>query len=311
MHKQLFNQAKIVLDISPATPLLIKSGMESADPSLPDMNFVRTARPDRGDVVYIPGSSLKGVLRSYSEKILRSLEKPCCNPMSKEPWSKNANGDKRFYGSCGMNSETPKNTDEEKAGEKIYKNYTCLACAIFGSTNMAARVRCTDGYPNGEIKTEKRTGVAIDRILGSAVPGALFDLEVVTTGKFRCEIFMVNFQLWQMGLIGLAIRDIDEGYVQLGFAKSRGLGRVGAKIKTIEIGYMKKPADGELWGVGKNDVLREDYGFLPDDYILTDIGPAGNGFRSTYKWENDSLFEAIVNENAPCWRAFLEQGGRS
>lgn len=295
MHRQLFNQVKIIIHISPITPLLIKSGMESADPSLPDMNFVRTYNPQYGETVYIPGSSFKGVLRSYSEKILRTLEKPCCNPSSNSSCSK----DKR------SSEKTEKGT-----GAQLYKD-SCFACKMYGSTNIASRVQCTDGYPKeGKYKTEKRTGVAIDRVLGSAMGGALFDLEVVTNGVFICEIFLHNFQLWQLGLIGLTLRDLDDGYLQLGFAKSRGLGRVSAKVKEIEMSYIGKPGfNGKLWGVGMNETLRKEYGFLEDDYVATDKTPVFVGFRTIFKWHDDnSLFEAIVNQDSPCWQAFLNFG---
>lgn len=301
MHKQMYNQSKIIVTISPITPLLIKSGMESADPSLPDMSFVRTCRPDHGDTVYIPGSSFKGVLRSYSEKILRSLGMPCCNPMSNETWN-----EKNPDGSCNQR-KAPENT-EKNAGAKIYKHHSCHACRIYGSTHMSSRVRLTDGFPTGECKTEKRSGVAIDRVLGSVAVGP-FDYETVVSGEFKCEIFLNNFQLWQIGLIGLTLRDLDEGYVQMGFAKSRGLGRVAAKLHSIEISYLKKlSVSGRIWGVGMDDGLRGEYGFLEDDFVTMDIEPKRNGFRTTYQWKDASLFESIVAEDSPCWQAFLRQG---
>ncbi|MGA2402979.1 MAG: CRISPR-associated RAMP protein Csx7 [Syntrophobacteraceae bacterium] len=304
MHKRLFNQARITVDVTPITPLLIKSGMENADPALPDMSFVRTHNPQHGEVVYIPGSSLKGVLRSYTEKILRSLDIPCCDPlMTNKQW------DGKFVGSCGRkNDKEPENT-ESGAGSILYSLYSCYACKMYGSTKIASRVLFTDGHAQAEYKTEKRTGVAIDRVTASALKGGLFDYEVVTSGTFRCDIFLSNFQLWQFGLVGVALRDLDEGYVQLGFAKSRGLGRVSAKVLSIEITYTKKPAvEGQLWGVGMDDSLRREYRFLENDFVDIDMSPETHGLRTKYSWKDDSPFASIVSEKSPCWKVFLNQG---
>ena len=318
MHKQLINQSKIMVDISPVTPLLIKSGIESADPSLPDMNFVRTHHPEYGEIVYIPGSSFKGILRSYTEKILRTLEIPCCNPAS------SAKFDGMSKGGCGNGrtdrdeEKMPKNT-ELNAGARIYRDWSCFACKIYGSTSLSSRLKCVDGYPtDGDFRTEKRTGVAIDRVLGSAVGGALFDQEVVTSGIFRCEIFLSNFQLWQLGLVGLVLRDLDEGYVQMGFAKSRGLGRVKADIHSVEITCTKRPPagfEGLLYGVGVFNDLADLYGFLKKDAVPTQKQPV-RGFRTVYCWDGNeakNIFEGIIGKDTETevWKAFLDEGAES
>ncbi|OYT68262.1 MAG: hypothetical protein CFK48_12135, partial [Armatimonadetes bacterium CP1_7O] len=79
MHGRLYNQLELEIAIIPQTPLLIKSGQKaSIDPALPDMQFVRTRRrlPDGevDEVVYIPGSSLRGVVRAHAERLLRTLD---------------------------------------------------------------------------------------------------------------------------------------------------------------------------------------------------------------------------------------------
>ena len=69
MHKCLFNEAIIKLTIEPVGPILIKAGDSGSDPTKPDMSFVRTMRNGES-TVYLPGSSLKGFLRSHCEKLL-------------------------------------------------------------------------------------------------------------------------------------------------------------------------------------------------------------------------------------------------
>jgi CRISPR-associated protein Csm3 len=53
MHKRRWNALKLELVIEPRAPLLIKSGAASPNPSLPDMQFVRTMTP-HGETVFIP-----------------------------------------------------------------------------------------------------------------------------------------------------------------------------------------------------------------------------------------------------------------
>src|SRR3990172_9552844 len=90
MHKKMVNELRLSFSIAPRGPLLIKSGKESgADPTLLDMNFVRLHHAGLGrETVYLPGSSLKGTLRSYCEKIARTVGEGTnrqlpfsCNPL--------------------------------------------------------------------------------------------------------------------------------------------------------------------------------------------------------------------------------------
>jgi CRISPR/Cas system CSM-associated protein Csm3 (group 7 of RAMP superfamily) len=101
MLKKIINSARIEMEIIPIDPLLIKSGQASV--SGVDMAFVRTYRSSEKDEPFIPGSSLKGVIRSYAEKICRSLKDspvPVCLPYL-DPKDKAEKGEERQY-SCGL-----------------------------------------------------------------------------------------------------------------------------------------------------------------------------------------------------------------
>ena len=218
MHKRMVNQAKIKITISPVGPLLIKASDQGADPTKPDMEFVETYYAgDRS--VYLPGSSLKGAIRAHCERIVRTVggKVSACYPEKRDSRCRNL---------------------EEENSATLYKR-TCTICKIFGSTNISARANITDAYPvdPSEIKLEERNGVAIDRIFGSAVPGALFNFQVLTAGTFTTTINLKNFTTVQLALIALAIRDFDEQRIGIGFAKSRGLGQVNMKVNKVEIRY--------------------------------------------------------------------------
>ena len=70
MLKRLYNEARFTRSMLTTGPVLVRSGF----PTLPgpDMTPVLTKRGDEWQV-YLPGSSLKGVIRSHLEKICRTL----------------------------------------------------------------------------------------------------------------------------------------------------------------------------------------------------------------------------------------------
>jgi CRISPR-associated RAMP protein (TIGR02581 family) len=223
MHKKLLNEALFSLTILVEGPLLIKSGTEGWDPTTPDMEFVRTRHAQLGETVFFPGSSLKGTLRSYSEKIARTLNVNCCDPFDKEH-------------SCG-NRKTMKQLTENHDSAGIYRE-SCVACKLYGSTSLAGRAAFTDAYPKERIdiakQLTKRTAVAIDRVLGSVAFGP-FDFEALMSGEFHTVIRLRNFELWQLGLLGLAIRDFCQGRVRVGYGKSRGFGSVIGRLEKLEM----------------------------------------------------------------------------
>jgi CRISPR-associated RAMP protein (TIGR02581 family) len=297
MLKKLLNQATIELTIEAQGPLLIKSGIEGgADPSVPDMQFVRT----RGSV-YIPGSSLKGLFRSYAEKIARTVGARCCNPF-----------DDTF---CGKKA----NDAKVSTGTAIYSNgnYACRICQLFGSTAMASRIKFNDAYPlNGQNpQTETRTGVAIDRVLGSVAHGP-FDFEVVTKAKFTTTIHLRNFELWQLGLLALVLRDLEEGLIPIGFGKSRGLGEMKATVDNFSVRYVGQ-SDTSLpnptqtvYGVGAlAGAEREAYGLQENDTItLENAGTEDEeellGVRVTFGTEaQKEIFRKCVNER---WKGVVQ-----
>lgn len=257
MHKRRLNELTLDILIEPAGPLLIKSGHEAgADPTLPSMSFVRTRHPMTGErTIYLPGSSLKGVIRSHTERIIRTVygEDPnmCCDPLGRQ--------------SCGRRHHGVADTAEQ------YKRL-CLACRIFGATVNAGHFLTADAYPAAPIDTlPVRNNVAIDRLSGGVAVGP-FDMEVAVEGHFVTRLTLINFELWQVGVLALALRDLATGRVQLGYAKSRGLGKVNVHFGRLEFGYPGRfEADGlvdTLYGVGAlaPDMIAG-YGYVPDDTL--------------------------------------------
>lgn len=260
MHGRFYNEATLELTLRPQTPLLIKSGEATGlDPSLPDMQFVRTRRPtgtgDAEEIIYIPGSSLRGVLRSHAERLVRSVDpQQACNPNRRSSEEGKLQGTETRL-ACLL-----------AGAERLNKRsllelwiLSCFTCRLFGNMGIAARVKAGDLYPNGTLLTEVRQGVAIDRVTGAVAHGP-FQMETVTDGEF-CGILTVrNFTLGQLGLLAAALLDLGDGLVPLGHGKSRGLGRVSLSIQQITFRFLKNP-EGKVNGIGAlaDEKTRGDY----------------------------------------------------
>lgn len=223
MHKRFVNHCTINLTLIPGGPILIKSGKEGADPTKPDMEFVETYHAE-GRSIYLPGSSLKGAIRAHAERIVRTVGRDSNPNNSDVLWANDPLNDKYSY-------------LKDLPAPEIYKK-SSFTDRMFGNTSIASRVRIEDAYPDKSqpLKVEERNGVAIDRVFGSVAVGP-FNYQVCTAGAFCTKIHLKNFSLAQLGLIGLVLRDLNDGWFGLGFAKSRGLGTVEVKLNSAVVQY--------------------------------------------------------------------------
>lgn len=223
MLKYTVNRCKISLTIQTDGPLLIKSGIPNLDST--DMTPVKTWRNGEQEV-FIPGSSLKGLIRSQVERAVNSInENTACNLID----------DNSFCGKRLENRFSRSELDTETA--QIYAA-SCPACRLFGSTVYAARISVKDAYldEGSSSNTEYRNGVSIDRFTGGAARGRLFDMDVVPAGTtFTTELVLRNFEIWQLGAIAVFLQDLQDGLIRIGSAKSRGLGAVSGTITNFTL----------------------------------------------------------------------------
>lgn len=263
MLKRLINSVSIDLTISPVDPLLIKSGQATVGGV--DMSFVRTRRAEGQDDPYLPGSSLKGIIRSYSEKICRSI-KPDSTPVCLPYVRPGQEGDgEHGQASCGLRFEEYKKRN--KLSTRDAYHFSCPVCRLFGSHVFTGRYQSADAYlvPDSNPVFEIRDGVAIDRLTGGVASGP-FDFEVLVRGEFSTTIEIQNFERWQLGLVALVLRDMEQELVRIGSGTSRGLGRVKAEITSFSVSYFGSGNGGTLAGLGSlcSDQERADYGFFTE-----------------------------------------------
>lgn len=211
--------------IKAKTGLRIGAG-KSADADLSDLPVLR----DAGGYPYLPGSSIKGVVRSTIEGILRGLPGPrhsilwSCDPLQEL----NDNGKEH---ACGAH----KPECRPDAVRDIPKS--CAACRLFGTRVLSSHVRFADALQQREQHdrppVQRRDGVAIDRDLLVMHGRLKYDYDVVSTGTiFGLEIFADNLEYWELGLLMLGLDQLADGFVALGGFGSRGLGRVTLDLRT-------------------------------------------------------------------------------
>lgn len=240
MFRKSYNRAVLRVRIDTVTPLRIGAGDVGIDPSGADLTCVRTRHATHGTTVYIPGSSLKGVVRAAAEagirgqKLTGDVLGACDDPLD--------HADK----SCGARYQN----DSRTPTYAIHKDH-CLTCRLFGSQAIKGRASLRDLFPwsdsarpgdrlapggsnqSSANRLELRHGVSIDRILGSVKNGP-FDQELVPAGvSFFGDIALENYQVWQLGLLAEAFDQLNQGIAQLGSSKSRGLGVVTVTVEQI------------------------------------------------------------------------------
>ncbi len=316
MHKRFVNQCTIDLTLVPCGPILIKSGREGADPTKPDMEFVETYHAG-GRSIYLPGSSLKGAIRAHAERIVRTV--------GGERHPNNANS---VWASNPLNLDELKYLDNLSDSRDIYR-LSSFTDQMFGNTSIASRVRIEDAYPldSKQLKIEERNGVAIDRVFGSVAVGP-FNYQVCTSGEFHTKIHLKNFSLAQIGLIGLVLRDLDEGWFGLGFAKSRGLGMVEVQLNSAVVQYpgcildnqqicslgrQQQWSDTSLLGAGVflDEEERKRYGFPADDMQETPIRAESMalGFGVQLQWQGKEQVQDLFTRAVRAWSELLRTPG--
>ena len=208
LFDRLRSRYRLQGQIVAVTGLRIGAG-KSLDAAATDQPILRNA----DDTPFLPGSSLKGALRSALESILRGLEHPrlrACDPFE-DPCIPRPEGD----------APPPDLPEVEK---KI-----CTTCALFGSSFLAGRVFFHDARlcANATARSEVRDGVGIDRDLGTASGGIKYDVEVMPPGsRFELSMVMENVDETLLALVLQTVEMLGRGDVLLGGLTRRGLGQV-------------------------------------------------------------------------------------
>ena len=286
MLRKWLCQAEVAIAIEPVDPVLVKSGHATMDGA--DMVPVSTIRNGKS-TYYLPGTSLKGVLRSHFERIARTLSPgsvclPYYGPKSGIS-SIPVEAEKNSYG-CGFRSRG-QGTD---AASAAYAD-SCAACRLFGSLKFGGRFGIGDAYPlpDHQPVVDTRNSIGIDRFTGGTVQGALFDLQVLVGGKFEASMRLTNFELWQLAGLKLLLDDLVDELIAVGSGRSRGLGRIRAAVTSFRLTYLG--AVQSVVGIGQLATATEQdayslHDWNPDNPVVL---PTANvrGLRQQYALDTD------------------------
>ena len=187
----------------------------------PDTPILRTVdgRP------YLPGSSIKGAWRAYSEAIMRTIQAQQGHKLfANDPLVQGTTN------APGLTDEKirqlKKTVDETKIDDELRMQSTWVE-RVFGNGALASKLLIKDAIidPASWLRSEIRDGVGIDRDSGRAGHGLKYQFEVVPAGaKFPFEFIVENPSEMELGLVMLGVHAFERGDILLGGAKSRGLG---------------------------------------------------------------------------------------
>ncbi|WP_437876889.1 RAMP superfamily CRISPR-associated protein [Sorangium sp. So ce513] len=321
MLRKLVNQADVEMTLRPVEPLLIASGVPNAAGI--DLPFVLTYR--RGDDAgepYLPGSSLKGVLRSHAERISRTMAPKArvCDP---HLGTRNGAQEASAIGVpfCGKRLRARKGEDRRQESHDLYRE-SCPICRTFGSTVYRGRLAFGDAYlRDGEAhRIERRDGVGIDRFSGGASHQVKFELEVLTQGAFRARVRLENFEDWQLGLLALLCRDLEDEMISVGHGTTRGLGRLKGTVERLDVMYIVPPKtrqldDARVHGVGSllEEGERRPYGFMSDDHFRLNRAPAvkPQGVRRVQSFADEEVRRAFFDDAVARWSERMDNWMKS
>ncbi len=203
---------------------------------------------DRDGQPYIPGSTLRGALRSYTESFLRAMDSDaltevrevlisgtqgnpipmlrrvalCCDSVDRPVNSTN-------YQGCLTEGIVALWRDDpllQTTLDEALAACTCQACRVFGAPWLASKVAVADmplrGTWNGlyeargGLALSRDGGVALSPYTRRALPGKL---------RFAFRLVMENADFAEQGMVLLGLRALELGWVSLGADRARGLGQ--------------------------------------------------------------------------------------
>ncbi|WP_096598969.1 type III CRISPR-associated RAMP protein Csx7 [Calothrix sp. NIES-2100] len=284
------NRLEITGTLTTITALRISAG-GSSDVRGSDLPVVKDALGNP----LIPGSSLKGAMRSRLESFLRGIvgnnRKLVANPAIEDEWSITSQEMKQLKDAYD---------DDQALTDEILK-HTDLPSYLFGSPWIASKFQVRDLTVVSDTwfgQYQERDGVAIDRDTETAADGKLYDFQVVPAAtQFEFKAVVENAEPWELGLLMIGLHQFETEQIPLGGGRSRGLGVV------------KLDIDKMLWiDVDNNPekLLQYLQTLVNEDTSDTSIYEDGKQFKNTW---TQSLINHLTDKLAQNSTNSIASGG--
>ena len=216
------------------------------------------AKPDEKPSPVLPGSGLRGALRSHAERLARTIAThqahhkgeaaethfkahcPACDPNARRKRELGSEGEPlESCDSLLLAGEMKQNNVEALSGNlEVKTKQLCLACQLFGSGRRGSRLRIGDAKLVGEPVYKAQDFLAVDRFTGGGADGFKFDAVALWQPTFQATLFLENPAPWELGWLLLTLRDLQDGFIPLGFGAAKGYGQVEVKQWTVSLGYL-------------------------------------------------------------------------
>ena len=218
-----------------------------------DALFIR----DNRDCPFIPGSSLRGSLRSTIERIVSSMGmNPCLLIKGNKCISTSDKIQEEFK---LIKKDSSKISDIKKFISNDEK--VCPVCQLFGSTISASKIKISDLQIQSSYYYGVRDCVAIDRDTETAKDGAKFDFETIDRKSiFKFELIGENLEPKDLRILAVGIQEMYSGNFWLGGNTSRGLGK--CKLENLLVEYFDTPES------LKNYLLKKELKKIDNDKFL-------------------------------------------
>lgn len=203
----------------------------------------------------LPGSGLRGVLRSHAERLVRTVTTmkalqqpeaeqkayflthcPACDPNRR---AKDKDDPPIALETCDSLLKRAEESEPFKITYPLLSENLCLACRLFGSARLGSRLVVEDAPFAGEKPVFKMLDfLAIDRFTGGGVKGFKFDALALWKPAFKLRLYLENPEPWELGWLSLVLRDLAEGWLSVGFGTAKGFGRVRLVDWNATFGYL-------------------------------------------------------------------------
>jgi len=209
------------------TPLRVGTGKGPLLGATVDNTFLRIRRGGE-EIPYIPGSTIKGVLRNYFEQLARLKY-----PELHDPW------------------------DRDEIEKEAKEGGFCVVCGTFGSTKIASHIRVFDAYPISKVTTNIKTCVGIDREFQAVRPDILYTEEFIEPGyewSFKMDIINIQFPEGcdeRSTLLSETLNMLKRVFLSFGARKSVGFGQIQLKEAkwvryAVKDGVLKEEGSGNI-----------------------------------------------------------------